>query len=298
MPHLSQLGIDIHMGSFFQALQLPPTHPMHPHPSLLNALYLHACSLSSPDHYLYAHQSRFLQRARDAVQTSLQNADRILDTLRAQILIAGWHFKSGRTLEGYAIVCATARFAVGCELNRMVSPVWKAPRSPDHSGASSIDNSVPSGLGIGLPGLAATAVAGGGLGNIADSTVQNISPQQLSNPRTITLGFGTGIIPPSSFPTIRHHLATSPKSIATSRSGYSGNGRINPILDPPRSSRELGERILTFWRVFNMDRFWSVVCGLQPALTEDEIMTVWPRSMEDYELVRFFFIVVKGTPKS
>jgi len=34
-----------------------------------------------------------------------------------------------------------------------------------------------------------------------------------------------------------------------------------------------------------MDRYWSVVCGLQPALSEDEIMTVWPRNMEDYQAV-------------
>lgn len=249
----------------------PANHTSRPHPCILNALYLHACSIAPPQQQLRQHEIRFLQRTRDAIQHSLNRSDRLLDGLRAQCLLAIWYYARGRVLEGYATTSAAARFAVGCELNKIVSPVLR--RGPENTNliTSGIAASA-SGLGVGLPSL----VSGASNAGAASRNPTGVSiPPSLATSRHITLGFGTGLLPSSSFTGPPLAFTQSP---APSRSNF--------ILDTPRTTRELGERILVFWRIFNLDRFWSVVSGLQPALSEDEIMTVWPRVMEDYHSVR------------
>ncbi|CAG8765189.1 3806_t:CDS:2, partial [Acaulospora colombiana] len=230
-------------------------------------------------------------RTRDAIAASLEFNDRIIDTLRAQCLLATWYLKMGRTLEGYNVICSMARFAVGCELNRIVSPVWKLvdgnnPSDPNSSLNVSKDlRRVTShiGLGVGLPSLAATAAAASSSttngplldreGNV--DVFQSIMSSNLTNPRKISLGFGTA--DPGSAMAMSssssYHMAAAAAAANGRRLNESSNSsmvKVNPILDAPRNSKDLGDRILLFWRIFNMDRFWSVVCGLQPALSEDE----------------------------
>ncbi|EKM54793.1 uncharacterized protein PHACADRAFT_258894 [Phanerochaete carnosa HHB-10118-sp] len=59
-------------------------------------------------------------------------------------------------------------------------------------------------------------------------------------------------------------------------------------LDPPADAIEQGERILTFWQVYNLDRCWSVVLQ-RPSIIPDSkhprtaIMAPWPQRLEDYE---------------
>lgn len=61
-------------------------------------------------------------------------------------------------------------------------------------------------------------------------------------------------------------------------------------LELPKDAVEQGERILTFWQVFNLDRCWSVALH-RPAVLSDNnhrwtrISTPWPQRMEDYEAV-------------
>jgi hypothetical protein len=269
MPHLPALGLDLHLPTFMPSLMYPLNHPSRPHLCLLNALYLHACSIAPPQQQLRQHESRFLQRTRDAIQHSLNRSDRLLDGLRAQCLLAIWYYAHGRVLEGYATTSAAARFAVGCELNKIVSPVLR--RGPENTNlVSSGIAASASGLGVGLPSLVAGASSTAGA---ASRNTTGVSiPPSLATLRHITLGFGTGLLPSSSFASVAFAQSPTPS-------------RGNFILDTPRTTRELGERILVFWRIFNLDRFWSIVSGLQPALSEDEIMTVWPRSMEDYHNV-------------
>ena len=94
-----------------------------------------------------------------------------------------------------------------------------------------------------------------------------------------------------------HQIATpewggSPDaSPASSRTSPSDGGDCGSILPPPADSIELGERILAFWQVFNLDRCWAVATGLPVALSDDNhprtrVETVWPRALEEYELVR------------
>jgi hypothetical protein len=273
---------------------------MRPHPSLLNALYLHACALSPPDHYLHSHQPSFARKCKEALGASLEFSDRIIDSLRAQCLLATYYFTVGRTLDGYALVSATARLAVGCELNRIVSPMLRAQPVADMAAADH-GRVTHVGLGIGLRTLAATAAASSsGTTPLLDSegnpdVFHGIAASNLTHPRKISLELGMGLLPSSSFvyDTQAQNIAESGRLIRGTSYPLVGGStsrpvtqtKPNPILEPARNPRELGERILLFWRIFNMDRFWSVACGLQPALSEDEIMTVWPRTMEDYQSV-------------
>ncbi|KAI0674912.1 hypothetical protein C8Q78DRAFT_966041 [Trametes maxima] len=59
-------------------------------------------------------------------------------------------------------------------------------------------------------------------------------------------------------------------------------------LPPPKDKVERGERIATFWQVYNLDRCWSVVLR-RPATVPDSdhpmatISTPWAQRLEDYE---------------
>ena len=61
-------------------------------------------------------------------------------------------------------------------------------------------------------------------------------------------------------------------------------------LEPAKDTIEQGERILTFWQVYDLDRCWSVALQ-RPAMLPDSkhpkttITTPWPQRMEEYETV-------------
>lgn len=59
------------------------------------------------------------------------------------------------------------------------------------------------------------------------------------------------------------------------------------MVPPPNSRMEIGQRILTFWQVFNVDRCWAVATNLPSGLVDDDhprtrILTLWPREVEEY----------------
>ncbi len=61
-------------------------------------------------------------------------------------------------------------------------------------------------------------------------------------------------------------------------------------LPPPKDNIERGERITTFWQVYNLDRCWSVVLRRPATLPDSDhplasITTPWPQRIEDYENV-------------
>jgi len=56
-------------------------------------------------------------------------------------------------------------------------------------------------------------------------------------------------------------------------------------LKPLRSDVRAGERILTFWQVYNLDRCWSVILR-KPAVIPDSMYPItcpWPQSISEYE---------------
>ncbi|KAF8629149.1 hypothetical protein AX17_005734 [Amanita inopinata Kibby_2008] len=59
-------------------------------------------------------------------------------------------------------------------------------------------------------------------------------------------------------------------------------------LKPPRIDVGTGERILTFWQVYNLDRCWSVVLRKPTVIPDsvysrDSITCPWPQSITEYE---------------
>ena len=84
--------------------------------------------------------------------------------------------------------------------------------------------------------------------------------------------------------------AAADAAAARAPPGGGGGGGGSSILAPPVDAVELGERILAFWQVYNLDRCWAVATGLPAALSDDKyprtkIETAWPRLLEEYEMV-------------
>ena len=189
--------MDFNVATFRASLTLPLDQ--QPHPALIHTMCLLGCHLSRTQPMLQ-YERPLLKQSQQLLAESLENSDRLVNYIQASCLLAVFFFSKGRLLEGYHQVCSTARFAIGCELHKITSPVWTGePRAQ--------------------------------------------ASRNTSRRRTDLLGL-------------------------------------------PTSGVDLGERILAFWQVFNLDRFWSVATGLPSALTEEEIETVWPRCFDDYETVR------------
>ncbi|KAG8846089.1 hypothetical protein FRB96_002068 [Tulasnella sp. 330] len=56
-----------------------------------------------------------------------------------------------------------------------------------------------------------------------------------------------------------------------------------PMLPPPLDAVDLGERINLFWMIILLDHSASLITGLPSSVDYEEIETVWPRAIEDYE---------------
>ncbi|KAG8997161.1 hypothetical protein FRB93_000447 [Tulasnella sp. JGI-2019a] len=56
-----------------------------------------------------------------------------------------------------------------------------------------------------------------------------------------------------------------------------------PMLPSPLDAVDLGERINLFWMIILIDHSASLITGLPSSIDYEEIETVWPRSIEDYE---------------
>jgi len=86
----------LNMSRFWPAYKLPPSHPESIHPALLDAMCLLGClhggnSLQSYEHVFYARLQRSLYDC-------LENADRLLDFIRASTLAAKYCFTKSRCL--------------------------------------------------------------------------------------------------------------------------------------------------------------------------------------------------------
>ncbi|KAG8898700.1 hypothetical protein FRB99_007222 [Tulasnella sp. 403] len=131
LRHRRQCFFEVHSQRFVAALQNPPSQ--RPHPALINAIYLLGCHASpscfrplfplsrvlqfSPNSTYSQYENLFLARTRKAINTSLENADRLLNFLQASVLLAWYFFFKGRLLEGHYHASAAARFAMSCGLH-------------------------------------------------------------------------------------------------------------------------------------------------------------------------------------
>ena len=100
-------------------------------------------------------------------------------------------------------------------------------------------------------------------------------------------------------------LPASAQVPVTSPSALMGGGILGTTsafnMAPARDMVEEGERINTFWAVFNVDRCWSVATGSPTMLYDDtnlgtQIDTPWPLAMETYEQVLCMLFVCDSYP--
>jgi len=145
MAHRHQAYCDLSYNRFMASLAVPHTssspssssgnsHPnspnqtnpsglQRPHASLLNAAYLLGAFFSSLPR-LAQYEPLFLHRARQGIAAALENAERLENAVQAASLVALYLYAKGRVLEGYYLACANARFAMGCGMHKVASPVW------------------------------------------------------------------------------------------------------------------------------------------------------------------------------
>jgi hypothetical protein len=77
-------------------------------------------------------------------------------------------------------------------------------------------------------------------------------------------------------------------AIINRSSSFETTASISPFkLDPPKDAIEQGERILTFWQVFVLDRCWSVALHKPVTIPHGSdgyasIIMPWPQDMEEY----------------
>jgi hypothetical protein len=93
--------------------QYPPSHPNHPHPVLLNAMYLMAIFyLSSARHpsrpqfkikwNSFESEMMFLSKARKAMAKNFANRENLLDALVASSLLTKYLYCTIRQVEGHS----------------------------------------------------------------------------------------------------------------------------------------------------------------------------------------------------
>ncbi|KDQ18962.1 hypothetical protein BOTBODRAFT_480231 [Botryobasidium botryosum FD-172 SS1] len=105
------------ISRFWFAYELPPSHPESIHPALLDAMCLLGCLHGG--NTLKAYEPLFYTRLQRSLYNCLEDADRLLDFIRASTLLAKYCLTTARCEEGYHRHAATVRFAMACGLHRI-----------------------------------------------------------------------------------------------------------------------------------------------------------------------------------
>jgi hypothetical protein len=84
------LPMEFHVPRFLSSLSLPATDPKSPHPALLDAMCLMACYFERG--FFHQYEEYFLTRFRKSMQDSLAFADRLMDFVKASLIVSMWHF--------------------------------------------------------------------------------------------------------------------------------------------------------------------------------------------------------------
>jgi len=81
-----------------------------------------ACALSRKPH-LQKFEEKLVAQARQNLDQSLAQADRLLDFIRASALLARYYGFRARLVEGYTMIAACARFTLACGLHKITSRI-------------------------------------------------------------------------------------------------------------------------------------------------------------------------------
>ncbi|EUC65979.1 fungal Zn(2)-cys(6) binuclear cluster domain protein [Rhizoctonia solani AG-3 Rhs1AP] len=133
ITYLPKSTIQLHTERFLSSLALPDDNPMSIHPAMLASVYLLACYHWSDS--LMSYEATFLAQARTLMQDSLAKKDRLFTGfIQPGILVTEYLLNRGRLREAYHQIIQTTRFAIGCNLHKITSAVWRPNMSTGPSG--------------------------------------------------------------------------------------------------------------------------------------------------------------------
>ncbi|KAL5636278.1 hypothetical protein ACGC1H_004931, partial [Rhizoctonia solani] len=141
ITYLPKSTIQLHTERFLSRLTLPDDNPMSIHPAMLASVYLLACYHWSDS--LMSYEATFLAQARTLMQDSLAKKDRLFTGfIQPGILVTEYLMNRGRFREAYHQIIQTTRFAIGCNLHKITSAVWRPnmPTGPSGLLPSPFDN--------------------------------------------------------------------------------------------------------------------------------------------------------------
>ncbi|KAA1475082.1 hypothetical protein DENSPDRAFT_841812 [Dentipellis sp. KUC8613] len=131
--HASQLGWFMHVTRFRHSVMLTQGNVNRPIPALLNAVYLWGASFSrhSPEGDLSMHEVTFLSRALSQIGHALSGAPthQTVQAIQARLLLATYHYCTGKFIEGRHQSDSAAALAMACGLHKIRSAQLAPPSS-------------------------------------------------------------------------------------------------------------------------------------------------------------------------
>lgn len=107
------------------------TDRRRPSLALLNAMYLWATRLSNSPQMSH-HESGFFEQAYKHLEVSTSTVDRLMDAVRAAMLLSAYSHSSGRHHEGWCLAGLAVRLVLSCGLHRIRSCTVRSeePKNP------------------------------------------------------------------------------------------------------------------------------------------------------------------------
>ncbi|KAL1407328.1 hypothetical protein Q8F55_006750 [Vanrija albida] len=102
-----------------------------PNQALLNAMYLWATRISNSPQMVNM-EKHFFEQSVKALDSSTSSVDRLIDSVRAAMLLAAYSHSSGRHHEGWCLAGLATRLVLSCGLHRIPSCVHRPepPKNP------------------------------------------------------------------------------------------------------------------------------------------------------------------------
>ncbi|KAF8638907.1 hypothetical protein AX17_001958 [Amanita inopinata Kibby_2008] len=129
IEHREQCWFYSSMDRFRHRLSVGDGSRDHPHPALLNAIYLLACHFARSS-LCSKLEPLFLSRTLHEVTTALERTDRLVDIVQASCLLAVYSYLHCRVVEGYRHSLSAARLATALGLHQIDATGLGSPARP------------------------------------------------------------------------------------------------------------------------------------------------------------------------
>ncbi|KDQ07074.1 hypothetical protein BOTBODRAFT_60244 [Botryobasidium botryosum FD-172 SS1] len=111
--------VEFNVSRLLASLELPPSHPQAPHPSLRNAILLNGCLYA--DESFRKYEPLIAEHFSKDLKHSLANADRLFDCVRASAFFGCYLYSRCRMVEAHYYISTSMSLAIACGLNTIQS---------------------------------------------------------------------------------------------------------------------------------------------------------------------------------